>query len=112
MGNSRDPLPSHFDAAAKAIIRRVRPRTMTKPIKLFGLIEATRYVVRHRIPGAIVECGVWRGGSMRLAAMTLMAMGKTDRTLYLYDTYEGMTKPDAEDVDLYGNKAINDWIQI
>ena len=85
---------------------------MTSWERLYALYKATRYLVDNDIPGAFVECGVWRGGSMRFAAMTLMAMGKTDRTLYLYDTFEGMTKPDAEDVDLYGNKATNDWIQI
>jgi O-methyltransferase len=97
MGKSGDPLPSHFDTAAKAIIRRVRPRTMTKPIKLFGLIEATRYVVRHEIPGDIVECGVWRGGSMQAAALALLDAGVTDRDLHLFDTFEGMPPPTERD---------------
>jgi len=97
MGKTRDPLPSHFDTTAKAIIRRVRPRTMTKPVKLFGLIEATRYVVRHCIPGDIVECGVWRGGSMQAAALALLDAGVTDRELHLFDTFEGMPPPIERD---------------
>jgi O-methyltransferase len=87
----------HFDAAARAVIERVRPWTMTQPEKLFGLILATRYVVEHGIPGDIVECGVWRGGSMQAAALTLLERGDSSRDLHLYDTYEGMPPP--QDVD-------------
>jgi O-methyltransferase len=39
-------------------------------------------------PGDIVECGVWRGGNIILARK--MA---PDRVCWLYDTFEGMTKP-------------------
>lgn len=54
-------LPAYYDDAAKRTIRRVKQRTMTGNEKLFGLILATRYIAEHRIPGDIVECGVWRG---------------------------------------------------
>ena len=90
-------LPAHYDSAATAVIERVRPRTMTQPEKLFGLILATRYIVEHKIPGDVVECGVWRGGSMQAAALTLRESGEVTRELHLYDTFEGMTPP--EDVD-------------
>ena len=50
---------------------------------------------------------------MKLAAHVLLALGAIDRTLFLYDTFEGMTQPDPTlDVDSSGNKAIDDWIQI
>jgi len=65
-------LPHDFDDEAKSIIRLVKPRTMTSPEKLNALISAVRYVVRHGIEGDIVECGVWRGGSMMAAAKTLL----------------------------------------
>ena len=70
---------------------------MTNPNKLFGLIQATRYVTRHGVPGAIVECGVWRGGGMQAAARTLLDAGSTDRDLYLFDTFEGMPPPSPRD---------------
>lgn len=87
------PLPSHFDEAAAEIIRRVRPRTLTSHWKLFGLILATRYIEDHSIPGDIVECGVWRGGSMQAAALTLLEYGECNRNLHLFDTFEGMPPP-------------------
>ena len=58
-------LPEDYDDEAKDIIRAVKPYTMTSPERLNAFILATRHVSRHGIPGAIVECGVWRGGSMQ-----------------------------------------------
>lgn len=90
-------IKSTYDEGAKGIIRIVRPRTMTAHEKLYALIEATRHVVDHGIGGAIVECGVWRGGSMQAVALTLLERGVTDRDLHLYDTFEGM--PEATERD-------------
>jgi O-methyltransferase len=95
--NARDRLRSQYDEKLGETVERVRERTMTGPVKLTALIEATRYVVRHEIPGAIVECGVWRGGSMQAVALTLLALGETDRELHLFDTFEGMPPPTSED---------------
>ncbi len=78
------------------IIVRASPYTMTSLERLSALIDAVRFVSRQQIPGAIVECGVWRGGSMVAAAMTLLAEADTCRDLYLYDTYSGMSEPDDE----------------
>jgi O-methyltransferase len=93
----RKGLPRHYDDAAREIIRSVRPRTMTAPDKLFALIVATRYVVDHGIPGALVECGVWRGGSVQAVARTLLDRGVTDRELHLFDTFAGMPQPTEKD---------------
>jgi len=94
--------PAHFD-----IVRQVQPYTITSPERIFSVIEATKYITRRRIPGAIVECGVWRGGSMMAAARTLQLLGETDRELYLFDTFEGMSAPTDHDVDLAGQRAEN-----
>ena len=91
-------IPPHLDEETKAVIRRVKPRTMTSPAKIAGLVLATRYVARHRVPGEIVECGVWRGGSMQAVALTLAAAGDTTRHLHLFDTFEGMPPPTEHDV--------------
>ncbi|MFM9367034.1 TylF/MycF/NovP-related O-methyltransferase [Streptomyces sp. Da 82-17] len=97
--------PDDYDDEAKAIIREVKPRTMTSPEKLNAFILAIRHVVAHDIPGDIVECGVWRGGSMQACAKTLLSLGATDRHLYLFDTYEGMTPPTEVDVRRDGRPA-------
>jgi O-methyltransferase len=43
-------------------------------------------------------------------AETLLALGDRSRRIFLFDTFEGHPRPDAEkDVDLWGNRAIDEW---
>ncbi|MGI5199564.1 TylF/MycF/NovP-related O-methyltransferase [Streptomyces sp. CA-288835] len=97
--------PADYDDTAKDIIRAVSPYTMTSPERLNALILATRYVSRHSIAGDIVECGVWRGGSMQAAARTLLGLHDTERHLYLFDTFEGMPAPTDKDLRRDGETA-------
>jgi O-methyltransferase len=85
-----------------AIIKFAAPYTMTTTERLYALINGVRYLCANDIYGSLVECGVWRGGSMMAAARTLMECGCTNRDLYLFDTYEGMPKPGALDRDYLG----------
>ncbi len=83
---------------------------MTSPERIIGLVRAIDYVVRSGIRGDFVECGVWRGGSMFVAARSLIQRRAEDRhfaarQLWLYDTFEGMSEPTAADVDLQGQTA-------
>jgi O-methyltransferase len=98
-------LPHDYDEAAKERIRLVKKYTMTSSEKLFALINAVRYTVDAQIEGAIVECGVWRGGSMHAVARTLDERGVHDRELYLFDTFEGMTEPTDRDRKVTGDAA-------
>ena len=99
---AKPEFPVHYDEMARPIIRAARPYTMTSVEKQYALYLATRHVVKYGIPGAIVECGVWRGGSMHVVARTLLAIGDTSRELYLFDTFDGMTPPTDKDVTYRG----------
>ncbi len=99
------PLPVDMDADAARIIRQVRSRTMTSPERLFALIQAVRHVSAADIAGDIVECGVWRGGSMMAAALTLLECKDASRQLYLFDTFGGMSSPTDRDVAVDGQTA-------
>lgn len=81
------------------ILSRVGPYTMTSRSRVSALCRAVEYVVVNDIPGDIVECGVWRGGSMMAAALRLLQLGDQKRHLYLCDTFEGMTDPQEVDRD-------------
>ena len=94
-----------LSAADRAIVDRVEPFTMTSLARRASLVGAIDHVVRHRIAGAIVECGVWRGGSMMAAALALAARGDTSRELWLYDTFEGMSEPTDADASVHGEAA-------
>jgi hypothetical protein len=94
-----------------AITERVRPYTMTSQRSVIGLCEAVRYLGRAGVGGAIVECGVWRGGSMMAVALTLLDAGIDDRDLYLFDTFAGMPEPGPRDISLVepGQAARERW---
>lgn len=85
--------------------RDVQPYTMTSPERVFALCDAVRHVVRNQIPGDLVECGVWRGGSTMAMLKTLSANSCDSRLIWLYDTFEGMSEPGQNDVDCYGQTA-------
>jgi hypothetical protein len=94
-----------IDDWAWEIIEAVAPLTMTSPERIYALLGAVDYLVANRVPGAVLECGVWRGGSMVAAAKRLIQLGATDRHLYLFDTFEGMPPPTQYDTDVHGNEA-------
>lgn len=88
-------------------IVKVRQFTMTSTERLNGLCEAVRYVSENGIEGDVVECGVWRGGSMMAIAEMLAKHDDTDRQLHLFDTFEGMSEPTEADVSVDGTTAEN-----
>jgi len=72
-------------------IERVRPYTKSTPERLHSMADALMAIEIDKVPGDVVECGVWRGGNLMLAR--LIAPG---RTCWAYDTFDGMTEPDEE----------------
>ena len=92
------------DMEFQKLYQRVGPTkyTMTSMEKCYSLYKAIQYIANGDIPGDIVECGVWRGGSAMLSALTLIELKQTQRKIYLYDTYEGMPEPTEKDIDIHG----------
>lgn len=96
-----------LDQQARETALATREFTLLNPEKLYAFIQAIRYIHTHSIPGDIVECGVWRGGAIMAAAMTLNQLGGSDRKFYLYDTFTGMSQPTDKDVPLPGTGDID-----
>jgi O-methyltransferase len=89
----------------RAILQRIAGFTMTSLERQIALVQAVRYIARRGIRGCLVECGVWRGGSSMAAALTLLQEGESNRDLYLFDTFEGMTSPTDADRTADGTLA-------
>lgn len=104
-----DGFPLDMDAEVVETIKRVRDFTMTTPERLNGLCEAIRYLVSAGIEGDMVECGVWKGGSMMAVAESLSRFGDRERHLHLFDTYTGMSEPTEKDVSLVGTSALEKY---
>ena len=104
-GVNSDKIPTDFETLHLNIYKKVCNNTMTSPERIYSLIEAVQYVVKNNIEGDIVECGVWKGGSMMAVAETLQYLKSNNRSLYLYDTYEGMSEPTEYDKTFKGDDA-------
>ncbi len=100
-----ESFPPDFDSSTIETIIKVQQYTATSSERLFALCEAVRYVVKSKIPGEIVECGVWKGGSMMAVAYTLLSLKEDSPHLYLFDTFEGMAPPSQKDIDFAGTSA-------
>ncbi len=101
--------PRDIDQQAIDIFRRVEPYTMIGFERVVSLITAVRYVERNAIPGAFVECGVWQGGASATSALTLESLGAGPRGIYLFDTFEGMSKPTDEDKTFADDGAMDEF---
>ncbi len=101
-----DCYPRDMNRDTVETIVSVRKYTMTSTERMHGLCEAVRYINRCGIEGDVVECGVWRGGSMMAIATMLQQSGDIRRHLHLYDTFEGMSEPTEADVSVDGETAV------
>ena len=96
------------DQAYIGIFDTVAQYTMTSRDGLettYSLFQAVEYIVENKIPRDMVECGVWRGGSMMLFALALKHFGDVGRKLFLYNIFRRHDQPDDIDID-FDNKAM------
>lgn len=79
--------------------RQLLPYTMGGWKALENAFEVTVLAEKRKISGAIVECGVAEGGTAAMMALTNRELGKTKRTKWFFDSYEGLPEPTAEDYE-------------
>jgi O-methyltransferase len=96
--NKIGQIPADADENERRLVQSVDSYTMTPVEARLELLRGVGYIIDQKIPGAFVECGVWRGGSMMLVARMLQKLGVYDRELYLFDTFSGMTPPTLHDI--------------
>ena len=89
------------------LYKKVKDYTLVPVERCFVLYQTVQYIIKNNIEGDFVECGVWKGGSSMLMAYTLQDAGISNRKIYLYDTFEGMTKPGEMD----GPEEKDQWEQ-
>ena len=79
-----------------------------------GLQRLAEEVAEKRLPGHVVECGVYRGGSAVVIAERLLRGRSSSRKMWLFDVFTGMPEPGPEDPaeawDAVGNWVSNEDI--
>ncbi len=94
-----------LDTAFLELYEKCRPYTMTSIERMYALYKAMHYVIDNQVPGDFIECGVWKGGSSMMMALTLLERNIRNRKIYLYDTFEGMSAPTEQDFTYAGDAA-------
>ena len=97
--------PPEFSSRDIEIFNFIRNNnlSMVSRERLIATISACKYAVANNIEGDFVECGVWRGGNS-IAAKMIFEEYKSDKKVFLFDTFGGMTEPTIEDVRANGDK--------
>jgi O-methyltransferase len=75
--------------------------TMVGLRRLDNIQSCVTSVIQSEIPGDLIECGVWRGGSCIFMRAILAAYGVTDRTVWVSDSFEGLPKSNSEEAKVW-----------
>ena len=63
--------------------------------RLDNIEHCIENVLRDRVPGDLIETGVWRGGATIFMRAVLKAYDIQDRTVWVADSFEGLPAPDS-----------------
>ena len=91
--------------------KMIEPYTATSIERVYALKSAITYIIKNKIKGDFVECGVWKGGSCMLMAKTLVNEGEKERKIWMYDTFDGMTEPTDDDCEIETNISGSDLLK-
>jgi hypothetical protein len=86
------------------LLSDLAPFTKLTPDRLNYLGASLAKLDAQGIAGDIVQCGIWRGGSVMLARTV-----SPDRICWLFDTFNGMTEPSDVDISMHRIPAIKSY---
>jgi O-methyltransferase len=86
-----------FDQAIRADGRDwpAEADTMIGLKRLGNLEYCVTEVIRKKVPGDLIETGVWRGGASIFMRAVLKAYGDQTRLVWVADSFEGLPKSDG-----------------
>ena len=86
-----------FDPAARAEGRDMpeSAHTMVGVRRLSSLQSCIEQVLIDGIPGDLIETGVWRGGAVIFMRAVLKAHARTDKVVWVADSFSGHPPPDV-----------------
>ena len=70
--------------------------TMIGHKRLDNIHDLLDIIVRDRVPGDLIETGVWRGGATVFMRGYLAARGITDRRVWVADSFAGLPVPSTQ----------------
>jgi len=98
----------------KHLTKLVLQQTLVGPERVHNLYVLAQRLEDERIPGDIVECGVYNGGTAAVLA-SIATHSKLPRTVWLFDSFYGMpqtTMNDGEHAREYVGKVLGSTEQV
>ena len=80
----------------RRVTRLVRTHTLVGPERIHNLCALAQRIEEERIPGDVIECGVYNGGTAAILAR-MATRSKMDRTVWLFDSFQGMPQTNEKD---------------
>ena len=87
------------------LFRKVSGHTLVSRAKLNALCSLAAAIDREGVAGAIVECGVFKGGAAALLAHETGGR----REIFLFDSFEGLPPPGAADGNIARAQFHEGW---
>lgn len=115
----QEKIPEYIDRYFVELYRKYSAYSMIEWQGMYAAYGAAKHIAINNLPGAVVECGVWKGGCMAMMAETCAHFGDKNREFYLYDTFAGMAEPGEEDfhtsgkmqaIDIYKSNKKDDYV--
>lgn len=78
------------------LLARCWPETMVDFPRLLNAYELVNQIEAQAVAGAVVECGVWRGGCAAVMAKVCERWGGK-RDIFLFDSFVGLPQPSVVD---------------
>jgi O-methyltransferase len=91
----------------RRITNLVLPHTLVGPERIQNLCRLAQRIEDEKIPGDVVECGVYNGGTAAILAR-IATRSRMGRSVWLFDSFQGMpqtTEPDGTEASEYVGKV-------
>jgi O-methyltransferase len=84
--------------------------TMIGMRRLDNVRDCVESVIRDRVPGDLIETGIWRGGCGIFMRGILAAYGVGDKHVFLADSFAGVPEPDTTRYPLDGFSDLHNQV--
>jgi O-methyltransferase len=85
------------EAGAREAVDAASGHTLISYERAVTLFQQVVHLEARGIEGALVECGVWKGGAAAVMAQANLRHGSRRRMIHLFDSFAGLPEPTPKD---------------
>ena len=100
------PLKDFLNPRKLNLFRKIYPYTMVDSKRLSNIYDLAELIEKNKLKGAFLECGVWKGGCAAIMGF-VAKRAKSNRKIWLFDSFKGLPEPTAKDGKIARDYAQN-----